>query len=35
MKLGTFDRLGELAQMLGNRVAKNARQLARWAKREG
>lgn len=35
MKLGTFDRLGELSQMLGNRVAKNARQLARWAKREG
>lgn len=35
MKLGTFDRLGELAQMLGNRVAKNARQLARWARRDG
>jgi 23S rRNA (guanine2445-N2)-methyltransferase / 23S rRNA (guanine2069-N7)-methyltransferase len=35
MKLGTFDRLGELAQMLGNRVAKNAKQLAKWAKREG
>lgn len=35
MKLGTFERLGELAQMLGNRVAKNAKQLARWAKREG
>jgi 23S rRNA G2069 N7-methylase RlmK/C1962 C5-methylase RlmI len=35
MKLGTFDRLGELAQMLGNRVAKNARQVARWAKRDG
>jgi 23S rRNA (guanine2445-N2)-methyltransferase / 23S rRNA (guanine2069-N7)-methyltransferase len=34
MKLGTFDRLGERAQMLGNRVAKNARHLARWAKRE-
>ncbi len=35
MKLGTFERLGELAQMLGNRVSKNARQLSRWAKREG
>jgi 23S rRNA G2069 N7-methylase RlmK/C1962 C5-methylase RlmI len=35
MKLGTFERLGELAQMLGNRVAKNAKQLARWARREG
>lgn len=34
MKLGTFERLGELAQMLGNRVSKNGRQLARWAKRE-
>ncbi len=35
MKLGTFERVGELAQMLGNRVGKNAKQLARWAKREG
>lgn len=35
MKLGTFERLGELAQMLGNRVGKNAKQLSRWAKREG
>jgi 23S rRNA (guanine2445-N2)-methyltransferase / 23S rRNA (guanine2069-N7)-methyltransferase len=34
MKLGTFERLGELSQMLGNRVRKNARQLASWAKRE-
>ena len=34
MKQGTFDRLGELAQMLGNRVGKNARALGRWAKRE-
>lgn len=35
MKVGAFDRLGELSRMLGNRVAKNARQLARWARREG
>jgi 23S rRNA (guanine2445-N2)-methyltransferase / 23S rRNA (guanine2069-N7)-methyltransferase len=35
MKVGTFHRLGELAQMLANRVTKNARQLARWSKREG
>ncbi|MEZ4362488.1 MAG: class I SAM-dependent methyltransferase [Kofleriaceae bacterium] len=34
MKAGTFARVTELAQMLGNRLGKNARQLERWAKRE-
>ncbi len=34
MKQGSFERLDELAQMLGNRVGKNARALSRWAKRE-